>query len=419
MFVSLALLLIAAICVATYYALTAGWRRRSHYRVMPPALPPPSLLLIIQGHYRTLDLTIDSILRNLCSDQRCHIVLSLASPAGVVSEDVWAKIQPHLLAAFYAEPGEDIHHPHYIFEYHQTLRALGRVHLPHYPYIARVRADCYLSVRVPIFSALGVGEHFERDWHEFGKHLPRDREGDSRFRLRAWLFTAAIPRLVPKIITQDPPPMAWSPVNSHDFNPSLLADIADTTPFYVDDVNAARLAVQQLVRKHNILYISGGLFLHFGPRDTLVKATRAAFTHWSQGPGTTLNWRAFQPSWTRPISQEANVRLAHHKLGYSLIDLHNAADYLVSFSWKYYGFTQLTRARGLVCWLLRERQVRFRWMPKLSKRLWEPLDNVSYPNPTGPEDSYAGGRPFILSHGCISGSTPAEMADCFEEGQPL
>lgn len=61
-----------------------------------------------------------------------------------------------------------------------------------------------------------------------------------------------------------------------------------------------------------------------------------------------------------PIAQEANIRLVHRYLGYSMVDLHNQADFQASFTYKYYGLSQLSVARGLCIWLLRERQIQFK-----------------------------------------------------------
>jgi hypothetical protein len=400
-------------------SLLIGWHQVVGTSPLPSLVhgQPPRLLLIIQGGYRTMDLTVDSIVRNLCLvNGGCHIALSLANDAEAVSRDVRLKLEPYLVAEFYREPG-DMHSPHYIFEYHQTLKVLTRISLAPYDYVMRIRADCYISVPIPVMSALGLGANFDRDWDAFGRQLPPAIRYEAHARLRAWFFAGAIPQLVSKLVLQTPPPMAWSPLNSLEFNPALL-DALNRLPDIDDPIDSRvmRPIVQDLARRLRILYISGGLFLHFGTTADMVLVTQTAYNHWKNGPGTTLSWQSEFPinarvrSWSQPITQEANIRLAHRRAGLALIDLHNAADYLLSFSWKYYGFSQLTRARGLVIWLLRPRQVKFRQVVQLTgTRFWKAIDNVSYPNPT------AHSRSPVLTHGCLSESTPAEMADCFQD----
>jgi hypothetical protein len=380
---------------------------------------PSALLLIIQGGYRTLDLTLDSILRNLChANGGCHIALSLANTPDVVSHDVRIKLQPHLVAEYYREPS-DLSHPHYIFEYQQTLKPLQRLSLARYAYVMRIRADCYVSVPIPVMSAMGAGPHFDRDWAHFGDHLPEAMQRDSRARLKAWLFTGGVPQLIPKLVLQTAPPMAWSPINSAEFNAELVwaLDALPEAPNPADP-RVMQPIVRELAARHRLLYISGGLFLHFGTTADMLEVTSSAFDHWRSGPGTTLTWQGEFPhsakaqAWSQPISQEANIRLTHRRLKHAMIDLHNSADYLASFTWKYYGLSMLSKARGLTMWLLRPRQVKFRHVPGVREtRFWRAIDDAAYPNP----DESGTNRPLVLSHGCLSDSTPAEMADCFQE----
>jgi hypothetical protein len=380
----------------------------------------PRLLLIIQGNYRTLDLTVDSILRNLCMvNGGCHIALSLANTPDVVSREVRLKLRPYLVAELYQETG-DVREPHYIFEYHQTLKVFERVPLDPYQYVMRIRADCYVSVPVPVMSAIGEGPYFERDWTYFGSRLPHSMRHDIPTRLRAWFLTGGVPQLINKLATQKPPLMAWSPFNVLEFNEAFMAAIEQQTPKTGDaaDPILMRPIVREVVARHRIVYMCGGLFLHFGTTRDMVTITQTAFDHWKKGPGETLNWKSEFPHsvkaqmWTAHVAQEANIRLAHKRTGHVLMDLHNAADYLVSFSWKYYGFSQLSQAKGLVIWLLRPRQVKFKQVPQLkSTRFWLPIDTLDYPNPVeGP-----GIRPPALTHGCLRESTPEEMADCFQD----
>jgi hypothetical protein len=386
----------------------------------PAAMMHPRLLLIIQGGYRTLDLTVDSILRNLCLvNNGCHVILSLANDANAVSGETRIKLEPYLVGELYRDRLKDVHHPHYIFEYHQTLKVFAS--MPHlvaaYDYVIRIRADCYISTPIPLLSAVGQGTRFARDWDEFARHLLPAQRADGRQHLLAWLFAAGVPRMIPKL--RDPTPMAWSPMTSFEFNKALVHDIMATLPNApLGAPHEVAALVRHLVAKHRIVYLSGGLFLHFGPIEQIRAITQSAFDYWAMGAERNpLSWRTQFPHWTKQHSQEANIRLTHRKLGYAMIDINNWSDYLVSFSWKYYGYTALTQARGLMCWLLRERQVKFKVVvPRIASRMWEPLDNASF---TRPPQRAAGGREMILTHGCLSDSTPAEMADCFEGEESL
>jgi len=381
------------------------------------------MLLIIQGGYRTLDLTVDSIIRNLClvNADGCDVALSMSSYRWAMSTDTRIKLAPHLVAEWYREPGiQEQQQPYAIFEYDQTLKVFRRALdiAERYEYVLRVRADCYISVPMPMLSAIGQGAHFARDWKAFASH---SHASDARARIRDWLFAGGIPSLVPKL--RQPSPMAWSPLTAFEFNEALLRDIAALPDMSDDDIETMRRVIQDLVAKHHLIYMSGGLFMHFGPPRAIHSITQCARDHWQQGPATNpLTWQRYfaghpkVTAWKKPISQEANIRLTHRHLGYALIDLNNWADYLVSFSWKYYGYAQLTSARGLMCWLLRERQVRFRMVaPAIAPRFWDPIDNCSYPTP----DLDPSARPIIVTHGCLAESSPAETDQCFQAEESL
>jgi hypothetical protein len=327
--------------------------------------------------------TIDSIINNLCLiNGPCKIALSLATDPEAVSQQVRDKLSPYLIAEFYNE-GNEPKKPWYIFEYHQTLKVgqccglfyvcfcvfnvfqvLERVDLTPFDYIMRIRADNYISVPVFVMAAIGAGKHFDALWVQYRSLLRTD---DMATMLRGWFMTGATARYIPKMIDQEPPHMAVSPVNSFEFNTKLLnyidAYCKANRNLDIRDVRAMRNVVRHIALKQRVIYIAGGLFLHFGPKDAMVEITRAAFFNYRD---QSLNWKLQMghlpkaASHPEPIVQEANIRLTHRYLGYAAIDMHNVADYLVSFTYKYYGYAQLTRARGLVIWLLRERQVLFK-----------------------------------------------------------
>jgi hypothetical protein len=52
-----------------------------------------------------------------------------------------------------------------------------------------------------------------------------------------------------------------------------------------------------------------------------------------------------------------NNRVVAWNEGYSLIDLHNSADFMVGFTDKYFGYAVLSRARNLGAFILRDSQV--------------------------------------------------------------
>ncbi len=112
---------LAVLCVVAFLLLD-----RDMFVVTPdPATPAvaatdtnstPRLLLIIQGGYRTMDLTVDSIIHNLClANGGCKIALSLSTIPLAVSADVRRKLAPYLIAEYYKEL-TDVQSPHYIFE---------------------------------------------------------------------------------------------------------------------------------------------------------------------------------------------------------------------------------------------------------------------------------------------------------------
>ena len=53
----------------------------------------------------------------------------------------------------------------------------------------------------------------------------------------------------------------------------------------------------------------------------------------------------------------------------------NPIDYDVSFTFKYYGYSQLSQAKALGIWLLRWTQIKEFWVPNMASKYWD-LINV-------------------------------------------
>lgn len=87
-------------------ALVLGWRMWLH-GALSVTEQRPRTLIIIQGQYRTLDLTVDSIVTNIVLPNRpCDVALSLDARDGDVSALVKAKLAPFLVASYLSEPGD-------------------------------------------------------------------------------------------------------------------------------------------------------------------------------------------------------------------------------------------------------------------------------------------------------------------------
>lgn len=75
----------------------------------------------------------------------------------------------------------------------------------------------------------------------------------------------------------------------------------------------------------------------------------------------------------------------------------------VSFGWKYWGYAQLTQAKGLGMWLLRERQVGWKHVPALTKRFHDfindPMVALQYAKTSD-------------RHPCEGGSPADELVGC-------
>ncbi len=172
--------------------------------------------------------------------------------------------------------GVHSHHSYFLLHrYDQTLKVLKRVNLSPFDYVLRIRADNYISTPINVMAAVGAGGDtlFPRAWREFQLRLgTRDPEK----LLTAWFMCAATPRYIPKMISQRPAHMAVSPVNTFEYNTKLLSAIGNLTAatrLNVDDVVAMQAVVRSIAIRQRVVFISGGLFLHFGPTHAIVDIT--------------------------------------------------------------------------------------------------------------------------------------------------
>lgn len=84
------------------------------------------------------------------------------------------------------------------------------------------------------------------------------------------------------------------------------------------------------------------------------------------------------------ITPEEHTRLTHKAANYSLFELVNEADGIISFSYYYYGVRALSSARNLAVIILRERQTRV--LPKrlnppitpANRRFWDLVNDEHY-----------------------------------------
>ncbi len=78
----------------------------------------------------------------------------------------------------------------------------------------------------------------------------------------------------------------------------------------------------------------------------------------------------------------------------------------MSFGSKYWGYAQLTQAKGLAMWLLRDRQVKWRYVPKMTKRFHDFINDPMVAL------NYAKTSDF---HPCEPDSPQNEMVGCDDE----
>lgn len=370
----------------------------------------PRTLLIIQGNYRTFDLTVDSIIANLVQpNMPCDVALSLDSHETELSLAVIRKLAPYLVVSYFKDESDLEAKRHYAgIEFFQTLKVLWRFNISLYTFVIRTRSDVYVAQPFTVQTTFGYGD-FDGAWSAFRSEVgAMGSNSDASQWLTWWFMTAGMPFYVNLTVRRVPPVMVWSPVNAYDFNKRLLASIkVIAKEIDVSDVGALREAVQRIARTNHVTFSTGGLFVHFGLRDDILNGTKAMM---DEIASKRLTWKDFDPTISyedpnhpelagkqRIISPEATLRLAQHAHGLAFVDLVNPADAIASFTWKFYGYPHLTRARALSSFILRTRQVRFdSSLPHLNDKYRAALEDTMM--------DLVNQETAAINYGCISES---------------
>jgi hypothetical protein len=243
-----------------FLSLTTAW----------PTTGRPRTLIIIQGQYRTLDLTIDSIVDNIVlPNQPCDVALSLDARETDVSATVIRKLQPFLVRSFFSDP-DDARGQLAMIEFQQTLKPLTRIDLSKYGFVLRSRSDVYVARPFPMMLAFGFGDDFATAWRGFCSHMNTTSPAAV---LQAWFMTSGMPFYLNVTVRRTPPAMVWSPCNAYEFNEPLLQAIRHqgSKLASVEDVVAVQEVVQSIARDMRVMFTNGGLYVHFGAASDMLE----------------------------------------------------------------------------------------------------------------------------------------------------
>ncbi len=244
----------------------------------PRPAPRPRTLVIIQGGYRTLDSTVDSIIQHvLLPNEPCVVALSLAAHTAITPATLRRLQRFPMLPPVFGR--SDPAHFLGVYEYAQTLRVLNNNRsLAGIDYVIRVRADNLFVKPFHVAGVFGDGDRFRAMWRAFVAALGRRHAGAV---LAAWFVTAGQPFFISKSVTRARAPNMYAcPVNVHEFNRHFLHTLNTTyAPLLrdVDDVVSAQAVVQRISRDSRILYLAGGLNVHFGRTEHMVDVTQKMF----------------------------------------------------------------------------------------------------------------------------------------------
>ncbi len=327
------------------------------FQTTPPAVvlsQEPRTLLVIQGQYRTFDLTVYSIRQHLIlTHSPCDVVLALDCAESDVSQHVLDVLQPFLVASFFDLGRQRLKGA---IEFAQVNYALERVNVSTYEFILKTRTDVFIRHPMDFRVAYGLS-NFRTAWEDFERGRTRNLTLDRAF--SAWFLTGGGAVLFWSQMVDQEHAMAWAPISSRTAAKSLLRDSARVSAESAERTAASvQPRIQDLAKRHHLCYVVGSTWVHFCRTQDYFRLQRALVSLWGQlswlEHGYNVSFRKHEKTVT-----ESHLRLAALKLNISFVDLRNIIDYGASF-WKKCsaGFTFFSKLSRLFAFILRPAQAR-------------------------------------------------------------
>ena len=327
----------------------------------PLALSDGRTLLIVQGSWRSLDRTVESIVKNLVlPNAPCDVVLSLDAPGPEATFPVLSTLQPFLLAVVYPQVSDATDQG---MEFSQTLRALRVVNTSAYSFVMKSRTDLMVVQRFAFKVGVGIGAEFAASFAAFLDAVRiKYPHATPCGVLEAWVRSNGMVHYAdfahPLDTGASTRPMPWSPVSSYDMTPSLAKAVqsACTSSWGGDASSASRdrgwrflesrpealsKAVLEIASRSRIFYGQGSTWISWGERSEFI-ALHSVMKNahrsldWAQLPHPGEEWALRQGFCNGNCAEmnratEATFRMAHIVRGLSFAELFAPADFAVSF----------------------------------------------------------------------------------------
>jgi len=303
-----------------------------------PYRPPANkTLIVIYGLLRTLEWTVDSIIKNvILPNQPCDVIISIDQPIGHITHKIVQKLGPYLTMLF---DKDDTDFNAYLKDFNQTTfpkefylmeRAFRWVEKTNrtYGYALKIRTDNFAKHPIQISSLYGDHPNFNLLFGKFEKGLTQELNPSQPLsfaeKVWGWFFTGGIPVFARGMILSRPD-SAWSRLHPMEWNKKLKAAVDASDP-----AEGIQPTVERLANEFRTVYLIGSTWIHFGRYDLMRNLSQHVSEWWG-----TLLWEDFGFAATSPhwkYVTESHLRLSHLKSDLALIDLKNLPDYRLSFN---------------------------------------------------------------------------------------